>query len=496
MQAGIYPTVLYSGVNPIGISEPEGIASIQIDIGRGWQTLRTGVRNSSVRVLKGATFGRCAKKASFSLYIDRIDRPLRVRIRVRKCGGGSETYSLALENTWNLFHEDFGTVTLNDRPCHTFVVQADGGRFVIDRVESPSGQFEISYPFRKPPITIIGRRTYRYSVCFTPTQVGRVKVPIYVHIRRGEPVGRYKTYIVADTAYVNVVRGRRSRPDPDPEPVQKIERPKPKPKPRAPKPPPSGPEEPPVPVPSLDMATPIEGDPLVPDDHTVVFIEAAPVEHPTLPVYETPIFDPTTFRRILSPSARPLKQGDGFVGSYDVAGLIAGYGVTDNFSLIVGGAWVPEGLGDFTALSAGAKYTLVDRETFDLSAGLQANLTSTPASDIVSAAPYVAADLGTRDYRLGATLGYSWRRHTPSDTTIAPFERRALLLGLGGDYRLARHWKLAGEAFWIGGTEIQPLALTLRWFNERLAIDAGVVLDMVPEEGFVAAPLVSGVWVF
>ncbi len=495
LQAGIYPDEIYSGVNPIGISEPAGIASIQINIGRGWQTLRSGVGNNFFRVSKGASFSRCAKKASFVLFVERIDLNLAIRIRVNKCGGGSQTYTMSLENPWSLFHEDFGTVTLNDRPCHTFLVKAAGARFVVDRVESPSKDFVISYPFRKPPIAIVGRKTYRYSVCFTPTQVGRIKVPIYVHIRRDQPVGKYKTYIVADTAYVNVVRGKESRPDPD-QPIRTIERPAPPPKPKAPAPPPSGPKEPPVPVPNLDMATPVEGDPIVPDDHVIVFADPVPFEAPRLPLYEKPIFDPTTFRRILSPSARPLAKGSGFLASYDVAGLLAGYGVTDQLSVLAGGAWVPEGLGDFTAVSAGAKYALVDRETFDLSAGVQANLTTSPASDIVSAAPYVVADLGTRDYRVGATLGYSWRRHTPSDTTIAPFERRALLLGLGGDYRLARHWKISGEAFYITGSEIEPLALTLRWFNQRLAVDAGIVLDLVPEDGVTVAPLVSGVWVF
>ncbi len=442
--------------------------------------------------MKGPSFDRCATKASFSLFVERIDRSITVRFRVKKCGGGSERYSLSLQNTWNLFHENFGTVTLNDRPCHTFLVQADGGNFVIDRVESPSRQFVIEYPFRAPPIEIIGRRTYRYSVCFTPTKVGRIKVPIYVHIRRDQPVGKYKTYIVADTAYVNVVKGRESRPDP---PIQ-IQRPEPPPKPRAPKPPPGGPKTPPVPTPNLGFAEPIDGPPLVSEDHVVVLREPAPVETVTLPTYERPIFDPTTFRRLLSPSARPIGEGKGFLASYDLAGLLAGYGVTDDLSLLAGGAWTPEGLGDFSAMSLGAKYLLVEEGDFLLSAGLQGNRTSTPASDVISVAPYVAADIGTRDYSVGGTVSYSWRRHLPSDTTIAPFERRALILGLGGDYRFARHWKIAAEGFFVSASEVEPVGLTLRWFNERIAVDAGVVLDLIPEDGVTVAPLVSGVWTF
>lgn len=492
LQGAIYPTVLYSGINPIGISEPNGIASIEINTGSGWRRMRDGMRTPYFRVINAPSFSRCAKKASLSLYVERIDVPLSVRFRVTDCRGGRESYSLALENTWNLFHEDFGTVTTADRPCHTFMVQADGGEFVIDRVESPSNQFTIHYPFREPPITIVGRKTYRYSVCFTPTGVGRVKVPIYVHIRREQPVGRYTTYIVADTAYVNVVPSR-SRPDPDPPPVIRQQ---PPPRPDPPRMPPGGPEIPPAPKPVLAVAEPVEGEPLVPERDEIVLRDPGPTPEVILPEYEEPIFDPTTFRRILSPSARGIGEGKGFLGSYDIAGLVAGYGVSDRLSLIAGGAWGPESLGDFGAGTFGAKYTVIDRGALHLAGGLQLNLTSSPTSDIYSVAPYVVVDIGTLDYGIGGTLSYTWRRHLPSDSAIPPFERPALLVGIGGDYRFARHWKVAGEAFLIGGSEFQPAALSLRWFNDRLAIDGGVTVDLVPDAQLRVFPLISGVWTF
>ncbi len=495
LQGAIYPTVLYSGINPIGISEPNGIASIEINTGSGWRRMRDGMRTPYFRVVTAPSFSRCEKKASLVLDVERIDVPLNVRFRVTDCRGGRESYSLALENTWNLFHEDFGTVTTADRPCHTFLVQADGGEFVIDRVESPSRQFTIEYPFREPPIRIVGRKTYRYSVCFTPTGVGRIKVPIYVHIRRGQPVGRYTTYIVADTAYVNVVQSRsRPDPDPDPDPPAVIRQPPPKPDP--PRLPPGGPEIPPTPKPVLSALDPVEGDPLVSEQEAVVSGDAGEVPEVTLPEYEEPIFDPTTFRRILSPSARSIGEGKGFVGSYDIAGLVVGYGPTERLSLIAGGAWGPEPIGDFGAGSFGAKYTFVDRDALHLAGGLQLNLTSSSTSDIYAVAPYVVVDVGTLDYGVGGTLSYTWRRHLPADSTIAPFERRALLVGIGGHYRFARHWKVAREAFLIGDSEFQPAALSLRWFNDRLAIDGGVTLDLLPDEQLRIFPLVSGVWTF
>lgn len=496
-EAGIYPTVLYSGVNPIGISEPNGIASIEINVGSGWRRMRDGMRTPFLRVIKAPSFRRCAKKASLSLEIERVDLPITVRFRVTDCRGGRETYSLSLENTWNLFHEDFGTVTTADRPCHTFVVQADGGRFTVDRVESPSRQFTIRYPFRAPPITIVGRKTYRYTVCFTPSRVGRVKVPIYVHIRRDQPVGRYTTYIVADTAYVNVVPSR-SRPDPDPEPERPVIRQAPpKPKPKPPAAPPEGPTIPPQPDPVLTVAEPEQGDPLVVEGSQEVFRDPGPIPGVILPEHEEPVFDPTTFRRILSPSARGVGRGRGFVASYDLAGLVAGYGLSDRVTLLGGGAWVPDPFGEIGAGTIGVKYTAVDDGALQVAGGIQTNLTASPASDITSVAPYLVADLGTLDWGVGGTLAYSWRRHVPSDTTIAPFERRAVILGIGGHYRFARHWKLAGEGFFVDGAEFQPGAITLRWFNDRVAVDGGLALDLLPDDDRLRLyPLLSGIWTF
>lgn len=493
--ASIYPNELYSGINPIGISESDGIRSIEIRVGDRWRPVRKGLRTRYWSVVTAKSIRGCPTKGSFALRIDRIDLAISVRIRVTSCDGNMSLFTLRMRNTWNLFHEDYGTVTTADRPCHTFSVVSDGGDFTVERIESPSGDFTIHYPFRKPPIRIRGSRTYRYSVCFRPRRPGRVKVPIYVHIRREQPVGKYTTYIVADTAYVRVIpTSRPADPDPipDPDPIYI-----PPPKPDPPRPPRAVPEPPPPAPAGATIASPREPGDLVPLD--------APRSVPDLPddtavavvpEMEPPIFDPTTFRRILTPSARSLRKGEGFVGSYGLTGLVAGYVPVDRLTVIAGGAWVPPDLAEFSALTAGAKYTLVDEPERRLAVGLQVNRTSTEASAVTSIAPFVTAEIGTLDYGVGATLGYSWRRHLPSDTTIAPFERRAAIVGLGGEVRVARHWKLAGEAFWIDGADFEPVALTARWFNDRLAIDAGVLVDGVPADGVQVYPVLSGIWTF
>ena len=489
-QNRIYPTVLYSGMNPITVRANDGISKIELNTRSGWRTLEIGYSTSYYRVMTIPVFGYCAKEATFNIWVDRIDRDFEVEIRVTDCDGSTREYDLSLENVWTLFHEDFGTVTLDDRPCHTFTVQSAGGDFVVADVTSPSKQFSIRYPFRKPPLRIQGAKTYRYSVCFTPTRTGRIQMPIFVHIRRGQPAGKYTTYIVADTAYVNVIDpSRPNTPHPDPPVV------KPPPKPRPPKLPPGGPTLPPAPPPQAWPVDPIPGEPMFSDTNGPQVSEIlSPVDKiPLAPLPEF-VHDPTTFRVILTPTARSLGKGKGFVASYDVAGILGGYGLTDRLTLLAGGLYVPSFISDAFAGTLGVKYEFYRDGMFHVAGGVQGNLSSTEESDIVSVAPYVTANWGTVDYGINVTAGYSWRRHDPTDTIVPPFERKAALIGIGGDYRFAKHWKVAGEGFVLENSEFQPGGVTLRWFNNRVAVDAGIVVDLIPDNGVQILPVVSGIW--
>lgn len=489
-QNSIYPTVLYSGVNPFTVSASDGVAKIEIYTDEGWRPLVIGLRTRYYRVMTSPVFRRCARQATFSLFVERIDSDFEVEIRVTDCDGSRRKYSLGLENTWTLFYEDFGTVTLDDRPCHTFSVQSYGGSFVVDKVVSSSNQFEIRYPFRQPPLRMQGGQVYRYSVCFTPRRLGRIQVPIYVHIRREQPVGEYTTYIVADTAYVNVIPPPRAR-TPVPRPAPPVVA-APPPRPRAPRLPPDGPTPPPKPPPQVLAAVPMDPEPLAEFVESARTAEQAPLEESAEP--EEFVFDPTTFRTILTPTARSVGKGRGFVGSYDVAGIIAGYGLTDRLTVIGGGAYVPASGNTTVAATAGGKYEFYRDEKLRGAGGVQVNFSGTEESDIFLAASYLTANYGTLDRSVNLTAGYSWRRHSPSNTTIAPFTKQALLAGLGGDIRFANRWKVAGEIFYIQDSEFQPIALTLRYFGHRFAIDGGIAADMTPEDGVTLLPVLSAIW--
>lgn len=487
-QDRIYPTVLYSGVNPFTVRASDGIDKIEIYTDDGWKPLVIGQKTRFYKVMTTPIFGPCAREATFRIFVERIDQNFDIEIRVTDCSGSRTKYSVGLENVWTLYHEDFGTVMLGDRPCHTFVVQSNGGDFIVDGVTCASRQFEILFPFRAPPVKLRGTQTYRYSVCFTPLRTGRLKVPVNVLIRREQPAGGYTTYIVADTAYVNVIPAPEEHAVPDPPRPVVI----PPVRPRPPKLPPDGPDIPPAPPARVLTAYPLEPGQLPDFPGPEEIADRSPdLAQPDIPEF---ISDPTTFRTILTPSARSVGKGRGFVGSYDVAGIIAGYGLTDRVTLIAGGLYAPPGVGDALAVSVGGKYEIHREENFRIAAGLQTNFSSTEESDILSGAFYTTANYGNVDRAVNLTAGYSWRRHTPADTGIAPFSRQALLAGVSGDVRFARNWKVAGEMFVIQDTDYQPIAITLRYFDKRFALDAGVAVDLVPEDGLVPLPVLSAVW--
>ena len=487
-QDQIYPTALYSGVNPLTISSSDGIDKIEIYMAGEWKPLVIGQRTRNYRVMTTPVFGYCAKEASFRIFVQRIDRNFEIELRVTDCDGSRTKYSLNLENVWTLYHEDFGTVTLDDRPCHTFVVQSNGGDFIVDGVTCTSRQFEILFPFKEPPVKLRGRQTYRYSVCFTPIRTGQLKVPINVLIRRGQPTEGYTSYVVADTAYVNVILPPRDRTTPDP-PLIVVE---PPPRPRPPSLPPDGPSTPPKPPARVLAAVP------VPPEKLVEFVEPEQIPNKVhgigQPKQQVFVSDPTTFRTILTPTARTLGKGRGFIASYDVAGIVGGYGITDRLTVIGGGLYVPPGIGDALAVTLGGKYELFQKNELRIAGGIQTNYSSTDESEIFSAASYLTANYGSIDRAINITAGYSWRRHIPGDTSIAPFTRQAPFVGIGGDHRFANRWKIASEAFVIQDSEFQPLALTLRYFGHDFAIDAGIAIDMVPDNGIIPLPIVSGIW--
>ncbi len=498
----VYPPVLYSGLNVITITAQHGISRIMRGTSTGWSDLTSDLKTPLYRIVSGPTFSQCARKATFVVFVYTMNHDINLHIRTIDCRRNTEMITLSLENLWRVYREDFGTVTLGSTACRTFQVSASGGDFVIDSVGSPTPDFRIRYTGRRPPLKMAGAGVYNYDVCFTAAKVGRVRMPIYVFLRRRYPAGGHNTFVVADTAYVHVIPLPGARPE---------------------SPPPTRPPvasgrddrtlvaQPPaivIPRQSVPVDTPRVIPQATRTDLRTASLQPVSIERPAIenrgttePTVSAEILsDPTAHRVVLMPTARSIDSGTIFISNYELAGWLLGYGVNDRLSLLAGALYIPDGSGDNLIATAGGRYQIYRKGFVQGSLGAQANFSRTELSSIVLLAPYATLSLGDDDRRASLMLGYTWRRHTPADSGIAPFNREAMILGLGGDYRIGQHWKLAAETFLLQEAGYQPLILTLRYFDKRFAIDAGLGMDLGilggRTEGIRVAPVITGTWVF
>ncbi len=510
-QISVYPPVLYSGNNVLTINASKGLRSVSGYLGGRWTPLHTGLSAPYVKVTSAPMFASCAKRVNMSVYI-MLTRPARLfKLRVEDCGGDIKYFDFADSEEWNVYREQFGNVMVGATACHTFRVDARGTTVTIDSVSSPSPLFQIRYPYGRPPLRVSVSGSFLYDVCFKPLKPGFTKVPIHVYLRRKYPAGGYTNFIVADTAYVNVV----PRPGTSPTPPRPQPRPTPRPRPRLiaqPKPiiierPKPRPAPRPVPRPAPPADTPRTLPPTLTVPARSVPIEpAAPIGPApekggdSIPTHtEMPLTDPTAYRVITMPTARSVDSGKIFAANYDAAGWLAGYGLTDRLTVLAGGVYVPPAISYNLVLTGGARYELYREGSLRAAAGMQATYSRTDLSTIVLLSPYAVASLGDDDSRISLGLGYTWRRHTPRDSA-GPFTRRAVVGGIGGDIRIGYHWKVASEAYVLEDASIQPLVTTLRYFGEHYAVDVGIGVDLAiagSRKGHPrVAPVVSLMWVW
>jgi hypothetical protein len=223
------------------------------------------------------------------------------------------------------------------------------------------------------------------------------------------------------------------------------------------------------------------------------------------------VTDPTTFRSVAVPNAIIPKGGSKVIGVYDFLGLMGSYSLTDNLMVLAGGALpTPDDWGGvrgqmFGAYSIGVKAGLPIADRVNLAVGYQWGQSlfdqqSTQGTDskITVRVPYAAISYGDDDSRVSATLGYAYKHHA---TLSEEFDREAGLLAIGGDYRFATHWKVAGEIATMKTLGVVPIIATLRYFSNSYAIDLGVgYVGITTDENAAPAipllPVLSGVFVF
>jgi hypothetical protein len=408
-------------------------------------TARDGIRdieaNGSYEIkIEGTGPGSCENERTLRLFITSASVPISLNISVTDCKGRQQNFTLVPETVWTLDQVSFGLVEEGTSKCRQFQVRSTGSEPIwLDRisVDDPNASLELPTGL---PVHITGGETYYYTVCYDADEIGEHTFPVTTWIRRTEPSAGETTYPVADTGYVRVIPPR---------------------------------------------------------------IES--------------LKDPTTFRSVGVPNAVIPKKGTLYVGTYDLLGLTAGYSLDDRLMVIVGGAiptpddWTGIHSEIFGAWSLGVKLGLRLDSLFHLALGYQYGTsiydkaaTEERESEITLSAPYIVGSYGDDDSRVSLTLGHAFKSHRtfyPPYRNFSEFKRNAWLGAIGGDYRFARHWKVAGEVAYMQTAGVLPVIATVRYFSRTWAVDVGVAYVGITLEGgtppvIPVLPVVSGVFVF
>jgi hypothetical protein len=195
--------------------------------------------------------------------------------------------------------------------------------------------------------------------------------------------------------------------------------------------------------------------------------------------------DPNETRLMFSPTGRPLGKGDGYLSNHYVLFPGFAYGLTKNLSLGGGFSTIP-GLGldeQVFYVSAQAGFRKSEKTAFAVG-GLY---TAAPAEeDLAAAVAYGVVTLGRPDRSL--TLGLALASVRDEEYQYGPRGyvettkwRSEPIVMVGGTARVARRLSFVSEnwLFLDKPMSEQAFGLALRFFSDRISVDAGFVF--VPE---------------
>lgn len=396
-----------------------------------------------VRV-EGAGPGSCDQIRRLDVFVNTASQPVSLAITVIDCKGIESRLTIPFATVWTLDINSLGVTQQGQEVCKSFSVRAMGSEpIILDNITVDDPGVSLRLP-TSLPIAIPGSDAYVYTVCHDAREIGEFTFPVTTWIRRDFPSAGMTSYPVADTGRIRVVPG-----------------------------------------------------------------------------VEEPLSDPTTFRSVGIPNGVIPKRGRLYVGVYDVLGVTAGYSFDDHFMVIVGGAlptpddWSGINGEIFGAYSFGVKIGVQPKKELHVAAGYQYGRSiydqaSTPdrESEIRVHAPYVAASWGDDDRRVSVTGGYALKRHaTLSPVTVwgqeevQEYDRNAWFAGVGGDWRIGRHWKVVAEVATMETAGVVPVVVGMRYFGRSWAVDAGVgyvgiVTDGASRPRVPLVPLLSALFVF
>jgi len=181
-------------------------------------------------------------------------------------------------------------------------------------------------------------------------------------------------------------------------------------------------------------------------------------------------------RLLLSPTGRPLRQGEGYFNDLYIFFPSAAFGVTNNLSVLAGFSIIP-GVGlDDQLFYFAPKFGIRASDRFSASVGALYMAwygldESVSAGMLFAVGTYGSDDLSVT---FGTGLGYAKLEDEETQWAKHP------VFILGGSWRLGNSIALVSENWVIGGKDFrlneQPFVLALRFLGDRLSADFGAIL--------------------
>ena len=194
--------------------------------------------------------------------------------------------------------------------------------------------------------------------------------------------------------------------------------------------------------------------------------------------------DPNESIYIFSPSAFPVGKGNKYFRDFWILFPSMNFGLSDIFSLQVGGIWIPG----------------IDIDKIPLIGSIKASIYQKGKLSLASGIMYTKAPGGGLGFLFGSgTYGDNYSHTTLSlgwgyggfDNTWEIMDRPIVVIA--GNYRISQSFALVTENWFIPelSLDVTPMSLSLRFLGKKLSVDVGAIFILSLLEEGVPIPLLN-----
>ena len=193
--------------------------------------------------------------------------------------------------------------------------------------------------------------------------------------------------------------------------------------------------------------------------------------------------NPNCSRLFFAPTARMLKQGEGYFADYFVFFPTFTFGITNNITLGGGFSILPGEDLDEQILLFTPKVGIKTSKKMDLALG--ALIVKLPEDAQSAGILYGVSTFGTLDKSVTVGLGYGYFDDELADKPIVV---------LGGESRTSRNISLVTENWLVPEKDTPVISVGLRFFGEKISVDFALIFPL--EEDVITFPYIDFVYKF